>query len=127
MLSRLRISALVICSSLLLACNSVEQGNTMQQKQDIYQLKHLIQASEKRIVVNVNDKVIINSNPKQSEWWVLYPDKNAASQLEINKHSNNKQHSLTFTKQGEFGVTGVKKSTSGQMASISRNLTFVVN
>jgi len=113
-----RSTILVICISSLAACSST---------QTVHQLKNIAMQGKSNVTFALNDKIIINSSPDSSQWWMVYGGKKSKTQLIFELYENNRQQILTFKEAGEFTVTTVKKSSSGQIAPFSRTLTFIVN
>lgn len=118
MWNRIRFAILALSLSFVTACNST---------QAVYQIGNLAQQGQSTIVISVNDKIIVNASADRHEWWVLYAGKNTNKSLSFDLYNNKRQHTLTFSQPGEYEVTTIKKSSTGQLAQFRRTLTFVVN
>ena len=121
MLGRIRFATLIIFTVSLLGCK-----NNHETKQSMYSLETLATQSKARVELNLNDKITINTNNNTPQWWVLTADKNSTKQLTFKFYANNRQHTLSFNKPGEFNVVAVKNTSQSQVAQYSRNITLVV-
>ena len=121
MLGRIRFETLIIFTASVLGCK-----NNHESKQSMYSLETLATQSKARVELSLNDVITVNTTNNTPQWWVLTADKNSTKKLNFKFHVNNRQHTLSFNKPGEFNVVAVKSTSHSQVAQYSRNLTLVV-
>ena len=118
---------LAVFSSMIVACSSAAPTKLSVPKNNIFELSSVMNQGSKRVSLSLGDKIIINTSSQNDSWWILYPGKNTQKKLVIDKYANQRQHYLSFNQSGEYRVTGIKKTSTNQKASLKRTLILVVN